>query len=293
MRRHIKPGALIADIAIYAVMIFAGIITLYPFIYVLSMSFSGSTHIIKMDVWLWPKSATAEAYRRVLESENLWTAYGNTIYYTVVGTLINVVMTVLAAYPLSRPKFFFRNHFMFFFAFTMFFGGGLIPLFILVNKLGLYNTRWAMILPTAVGVWYIIIARTYFQTIPESLFEAVTIDGGSELYILEKVVVPLSKPIIAVLTLYYAVGHWNQYFAAMVFLPSQKLQPLQLFLVDLLIQAEPNDMLDTADDIVDKAVFVAQLKYAAIIVAILPIICLYPLLQKYFIKGVMIGAIKG
>lgn len=221
MRRSSGPGALLADIVIHALVISAGVLTLYPFLYVLSMSLSGGRHVVAMDVWLWPKDLSLSSYRKVFESNDLWRSYGNTIFYTVAGTLTNVVMTVLAAYPLSRERSSFRNQFMLFFSFAMFFSGGLIPLFILLNRLGLYDTRWAMILPGAVGVWYIVISRTYLKTIPESLFEAVTIDGGSELQTLARIVVPISKPIMAVLTLYYAVDHWNEYFAALVFLPNR------------------------------------------------------------------------
>lgn len=278
---------------IVAFCIFAVIITLYPFVYVFSMSISEPIHVIAQEVWLYPMGFSLGAYKLVFENPEIWRSYYNTVWYAAVGTALNVVMTLLGGYPLSRPKFFLRNYIMFFISFTMFFSGGLIPLFILIRKLGLYNTRMALVLPTAVSAWYIIIARTFFRsTIHESLHESAIIDGAGEFRILMQIVIPLSKPIIAVLALFYAVTHWNSYFAALIFLPSKELQPLQLYLVRVLIQAS-EELLGNMDTGLSRTSYAMQLKYATIIVAVLPIVCVYPFLQRYFVKGVMIGALKG
>lgn len=283
---------LIFDSLIYFILIFAVLITLYPFIYVISMSISDPEHVLRQDIFLLPKGLSLGAYKLVFENPDVWRSYYNTVWYTVVGTSINIFMTVIAAYPLSRRNLFGRNFFMFFITFTMFFSGGLIPSFLLVRSLGLYNTRWAMVIPGAVSAWYIIITRTYFQSsIPDSLIEAAKIDGCNDISILFRIVLPLSAPIIAVLALFYAVGHWNSFFNALIYLPDKNLQPLQIYLVRVLIQASPELLGQMQDEFARSAYFI-QLKYAVIIVTILPIICVYPFLQKYFVKGVMIGAIK-
>lgn len=284
-------GERIVDIIIILIMCFVVFITLYPFIYVLSMSISDPIYAIQNKVWFLPKGLSTAAYKMCFENETIWRSYYNTIWYTVVGTAINIFMTILAAFPLSRKKFVCKNQIMFFITFTMFFGGGLIPSFLLIKKLGLYNTRWALILPSAVSAYYIIIARTYFTTIPESLAESAKLDGANDITILFRIFLPLAKPIIAVLTLYYAVGHWNSYFSALIYLPNEKLQPLQLYLVKILIENQ-QDMMQGMTDQFERTLQAVQLKYAAIIVSILPIICVYPFLQKYFVQGVMIGAIK-
>jgi putative aldouronate transport system permease protein len=294
-RRRIREAAgdRIFLLVVQACCVFAVIITLYPFVYVLSMSISDPIAVISQSVWLWPKGFSLGSYRMVFENPEVFRAYLNTIWYVVVGTGINVVMTILAAYPLSRPHFVLRGPFMLFIAFTMFFSGGLIPLFILIRQLGLYNTRWAVILPVAVQAWYIIIARTFFTSnIPESLHESARLDGAGEGAILLRIILPLSTPIVAVLALFYAVGHWNSYFYAMIFLPNKNLQPLQLYLVRVLTQFS-EELVGQLGPGIERTSYAQQLKFAVIIVAILPIICVYPFLQKYFVQGVMIGAIKG
>jgi len=272
---------------------FAIVITLYPFVYVLSMYISNPRHVLDQSVWLYPKGLSVKAYRIVLSNPEIWRSYYNTVWYATVGTILNLILTITSAYALSRPKFFLRKHIMLFIAFTMFFSGGLIPLFIIVRKLGIYNTRLAMILPTAVSAWNLIIARTFLSTnVPETMHESAFMDGAGELQILVRIYLPLSKPIIAVLALYYAVGHWNAYFNALIFLPNRDLQPLQLYLVRILTQYS-NELVGDINITIDRSAYGVQLKYAAIIFTILPIICVYPFLQKYFVKGVMIGALKG
>lgn len=289
-----SAGEITTDVVIRVLLCIAMLITLYPFIYVLSMSISDPKAVLAQEIWLFPKGFSLRAYGMVFENPGVGQAYYNTLWYTIVGTAINVLMTVIGAYPLSRKEFFARGFFMIFIAITMFFSGGLVPLFILINKLGIYNTRWAMVLPGAVSAWNLIIARVYFQTaIPDSLPESAKIDGCNDIGILFKIVLPLSMPIIAVIGLFCAVGFWNSYFPALLYLPDVKLQPITVLLQRILIQ---NDTARTigvmSEGQVARLMYGMQLKYAIIIVTILPIICVYPFLQKYFVKGVMIGAIK-
>jgi putative aldouronate transport system permease protein len=275
-----------------AILLLAVIATLYPFIYVLSMSISDPFEVLNKTVFLWPKGFSLGSYQVLLENKSIWQSYMNTLWYTAVGTAISLVMTVLIAYPLSKGTFLLRGPLMVFITITMFFGGGMIPSFILVSQLHLYNTRWAIVLPVAISTWNTIIARTYFQGLPESLSESARIDGANDFRILASIVIPLSMPIIAVLTLFYAVGQWNSYFPALLYLADPKLHPLQLFLMRVLIQMRYE--LATALQVgVFRAVQVEQLKYATIVVTVLPILCIYPFIQKYFVKGVLIGALKG
>jgi len=280
----------------YAVTIFVLIITLYPFVYVLSMSFSSPNNVITQSVWLLPKGFSVSSYKVIFGDKAVWRSYYNTIWYVVVGTSINVVMTILAAYPLSKTKFFLKNYIMGFIAFTMFFSGGLIPSFININELGLFNTRWTIVLPSAVSAWYIIIARTFFKSLPESLFESATIDGATESQILIRIALPLSAPIISVLVLFYAIARWNEYFSALLYLTNKDLQPLQLYLKRVLLENSLEYRMDNIsfDPTNISSIGISeQIKYSLIIVATLPVICVYPFLQKYFVKGMMIGAIKG
>ncbi|MFK7693649.1 carbohydrate ABC transporter permease [Paenibacillus sp. HJGM_3] len=288
-RRHRTLS--VSDILIYLVMIFVIIITLYPFVYVLSMSISDPRYVLADTIWLYPKGFSLESYKKVFENEEIWTAYYNTVFYTVVGTALNILFTMLAAYPLSRRTFFARNPIMVIIVITMFFGGGLIPSFLLIKELGLYNTRWAVLLPGLTSAFYIIITRTFFQSIPDSLTESAKIDGANDIGILMRIIIPLSKPILAVLSLFYAVGHWNSYVSAMIYLPNPKLQPMSLYLMKILVQNN-DSMMEGMTDQIDRALFAAQLKYAIIIVTILPILLIYPFLQRFFVKGVMIGSLK-
>ena len=266
-------------------------VTLYPFIFIASSSISDAGAVTRMEVWLFPKGINFNAYIRVFGDEQLWVSYRNTIWYVGVGTAINLVMTTLLAYPLSRRKFQGRRFLMIAITFTMFFSGGMIPSFILVRSLGMINTRWAIVIPTAISTYYLIITRTFFETIPESMHEMATIDGAGEFRIFLQMFLPLSMPILATLVLFYAVGHWNAYFIPMLYLSRERLYPLQIFLRKILLMYEANDlMLDLQIDARDIS---RTIRYATIMISTLPIICVYPFLQKYFVKGVMIGAIKG
>lgn len=266
-------------------------ITLYPFLYVISMSLSAPIHVMRQDIWLLPRGITFSAYARVLSESGLWRAYGNTIFYTVVGTALNVIMTVMLAYPLSKRTFWGRRSISVFVNLTMFFNAGMIPNFLLIQALGLYNNRLVMIIPGAISVYNMIIARTFFSGIPASLEESASLDGANNVTVLMRIIIPVSLPVMAVLTLFYAVSHWNTYFTALLYLPDQAKQPLQMFLVRLLVQNQQL-MADGAGDALQQAVAATQIKYATIVVVILPILCVYPFLQKYFVQGVMVGAIK-
>ena len=278
---------------VYFFMILAFVITLYPIIYVLSMSISSPEYVYRLEVFLFPKGFSLGSYKYLFEKGAIIQYYGNTIFYTFFGTIFSMVLTVLAGYVVAQKEFSGRHIVMLIFMVTMFFSGGMIPSFLLVRNLGMYDTRWAMIIPGAVGTYYIILARTFFMSLPQSLFEAARIDGADDPQILTKLVLPLSLPIISVLILYYAVGKWNSYFNALLYVPSKRLQPLQLYLVNLLVQnnADINQTLGS-DELNERGMTMLQLKYTAIIISILPIMCVYPFLQKYFVKGVMIGAIK-
>ena len=284
------------DIAVYSIVVLAFIVTLYPILFVFFMSISTPQAVYFNEIIFLPDGVYLQAYKEVLEKAELWRYYYNTIWIVVVGTLLNLAMTLCTGYVLSRRDFRFRNYVMGFIVFTMFFSGGLVPFFIQVRRLGLINTRWALVLPFALSVWYVIICRTYLQSsIPESLHEAATIDGATKFQILARIILPLSKPVLAVVALWCAVGFWNSYFWALVFVPDPSKQPIQIFLMKVLVSGYITDISLAADgfDAVKKMGVGEQLKYVVIVITILPILCVYPFLQKYFIKGVMIGSIKG
>lgn len=272
-------------------------IFIWPLWFVVIASISNPNEVWNGNVVLLPKGFTLEAYKAVLEYKSIWIGYRNTIFYTGVGTLINVFMTVCAAYPLSRKDFAPRHFFMLMFMLTMYFGGGMIPSFLVVSKLGMIDTVWALLIPGAISTYNMIITRTYFMnSIPSSLKDAADLDGANALQYLLKVVLPLSKPILAVIALYYAVGHWNNYFSALMYINDTDLMPLQSFMRDLLISSKLTlgDMggLDAAASEA-KMQLSQTLKYSSIIVSTVPVLCIYPMVQKYFVKGVMVGAVKG
>lgn len=271
------------------------IIVLYPLVFVTIASISNQELVIRGEVWLWPKEITFVGYERVLGNSEILRGYMNTILYTVTGTALNLVMTIAAAYPLSRRDFLGRNVFTALIVFTMFFSGGMIPTYLLIKKLGMLNTFWVMIIPSALSVWNIIIMRTFFQNgIPNDIQEAAAIDGSSNMSTLIRIVLPLSMPVIAVMILFYSIGHWNAYFQALIYLSDRAKYPLQLFLREILVQGQMQEMVDVSDDSLLRSLMDAEaIKYAAVLVANLPVLMLYPFLQKYFVKGVMIGAIKG
>jgi multiple sugar transport system permease protein/putative aldouronate transport system permease protein len=270
------------------------LIVIYPIIYVFSASFSSPAAVISNRVFLWPVDFSLEGYKAVFKEAKVWTGYANTIYYTVLGTLINLVLSIMAAYPLSRKDFVFRGFFMFVLTFTMIFNGGMLPTYLTVKNLGMVNTRWAMLIPNAISVYNVIVMRTYYRSnISDELLEAAFLDGCSNLKFLVKMVIPLSAPISAVMIMFYAVGHWNAYFNAFLYLSNRTLFPLQLFLREILVMNElPADVYDPTMAAAKQGL-ADLLKYSLIIVASLPIWCVYPFVQKHFVKGIMIGSIKG
>lgn len=269
-------------------------VALYPLVYTMSMSISGPEHIAVNDIWLLPKGFSLGAYKLVFNDTEIWGTYYNTIWYTVVGTVLSVVLTVLSAYPLSRKRFFLRKKLMMFVMITMYFSGGLIPQFLLITSLGLYDSRWACIFPYLISAWNLIVCRSYFESIPDTIEEAASIDGASQYRTLFSIYLPLCMPIVAVMTLFYAVGQWNAYFAAMMYLPDADLHPIQMYIRKILILSNTqSSMGGSTMGGFERSLTTQQLKYAVIIVAVLPILVVYPYLQKYFIKGVMVGSIKG
>lgn len=273
------------------------LIVFYPLYFLVIASVSSPDAIYSGEVWLLPKDVTLEGYRRIFADKSIVTGYLNSTIYTVVGTAISVGLILPAGYALSRKDLVGRNAFLLFFVATMFFDGGLIPRYLIVRDLGLFNTIWAMVLPNAVGVWNLIITRTFFQiTIPEELREAAAIDGASNVQFFVRVVLPLSTPIIAVMVLIHAVGNWNAFFDALIFITKEEMYPLQLVLRNILTQSEVTAnaaMLSGVTSYADQQRVTELIKFGMIIVASLPLLILYPFLQRYFVKGMMIGAIKG
>lgn len=278
-----------------AFLILVLVMVVYPLLFVASASISDPAAVVSGELWLWPKGITLNGYKKVFQNQDILRGYANTINYTLVGTAINLLMTIAAAYPLSRKNFYGRNVFMAMFVFTMFFSGGLIPTYLVVRGLGMINTFWAMVVPNAVAVWNIIIMRTFFQqSIPEEIQEAARIDGCSNVQTLLRIVLPLSAPILAVMTLFYSVGHWNAYFHALIYLTDRGKYPLQLILREILIQSNMQNLVEVSEESLVRGLMEAEaMKYAVVVVANLPVFLLYPFLQRYFVKGIVIGAIKG
>ncbi|GGD73519.1 carbohydrate ABC transporter permease [Paenibacillus nasutitermitis] len=280
----------------YTVLTLLFLIILYPLIFIVSASFSDSSAVISGEVWLWPVRPTLDGYSAVAQYSQVWTGLRNSIIYTVIGTLVNVIVTILAAYPLSRKDFYGKNLFMILFMFTTMFTGGLIPTYLVVKQLGMLDSIWAMVIPSAMSVWNVIITRTYFQmTVPDELLEAAQLDGCSDFKFLWKIVLRISGPIIAVIALYYAAANWNQYFNAMIYLKHQSLYPLQLVLKDILISNDVDSGMLSGDpeDAARREAMRVLLKYSLIVISSIPLLVLYPFVQKYFVKGVMVGSLKG
>ena len=274
------------------IMLIVIIITIYPIYYVLVASFSDPGRLVASSGLLFrPLGFHTMGYVKVFENPLILSGYKNTILYTSLGTCINVILTSIAAFVLSRKRFYLRHFFMFIITFTMFFSGGLIPTYLQVRAYGLYNTMWALILPGAVSAWNMIIMRTSFLTIPDSLEESARIDGATNLTIFLKIILPLSTAIVAIMVLFYAVAHWNSWFSAMIYLRTRSKYPLQLVLREVLI-ANMTDSMSAGESSSERQALGEVIKYAMIIVATVPILLIYPFLQKYFVKGVMVGAIK-
>ncbi|MFD2414628.1 carbohydrate ABC transporter permease [Paenibacillus rhizoplanae] len=288
-------------ISTYIYLCLALVVVLYPLIYILSASISSPQDVNSGAMWLFPKNVTLDGYKLVFENPKIWNGYLNTIIYTAVGTLLNLAVTLPAAYALSRSDFVGRQLFMGLILFTMFFSGGLVPTYLMVKNLGLINSMGALILPVAASVWNIVVARTFFQsTIPKELQEAAHIDGCTNLKLFIRIILPLSAPIIAVMALFYGVGHWNSYFPSLIYLNDEAKYPLQMVLRQILVLQEMSAETtgaaingEVAMAMNNKAETASLVKYGVIVVSTLPIVAVYPFLQRYFVQGVMIGSVKG
>lgn len=292
VKKH-KPfrltGSKCFDIIIYAIVTLLTIICFYPMVYIVAASFSDPIQLMNnRGPLLFPLGFSLGGYEMVLRNPNTWQGYQNTLFYVLIGTGINIIMTIMGAYALSRPNFFGKKFITFFIVFTMYFNGGLIPNFMLIRNLKMLNTVWALIIPGAIGTWNMLILRTSFKSIPASLEEAAIIDGANDFQVILHVLFPASQATLAVILLFYAVGHWNAWFNAMIYLPrARSLYPLQMFLREILIAS------NTIEETTEVDFSSELVKYCTIIVSTLPILCLYPFLQRYFVKGVMLGSVKG
>ncbi|MBE5788944.1 MAG: carbohydrate ABC transporter permease [Clostridiales bacterium] len=282
------------DIVIWILVILAVLVTAYPFLYVLSVSISDGAAVARGDVLLFPKGFSLDAFGMVTKYDQLWISYRNTFFYTVIGTLMNMVFTCLGAYPLSKKDFSLRRPLNFFVVFTMYFSGGLIPTYIVVTGIGLYNTPLAVILPVLVSTYNMMICRSAMSAVPQDLFENASLEGASDFYQLIHIAIPLIKPTLAVLTLYYAVARYNDFFNAMLYLGDSNLQPLQMFLRRVLILSS-SEVLQQAGT--EAAAAAAQntlkIRYVCIVLAAVPIFAITPFVQKYLVAGTMLGAVKG
>ena len=286
---------LVFDIINHTLLLLFVVIIVFPLVNIVSRSFSSTEAVVSGRVWLVPVEPTFYAYETVFKNQQVWTGYANSIFYASVGTGINLALTITAAYSLSRRDFFGRNAVMGIFVFTLLFNGGLIPTYLLVRDLGMLNTRWALLLPNAVVVYNMIVTRTFFQTqIPYELLEASQLDGCSDFRFFWSIVLPLSGPIVAVIALWYAVQHWNSYFHALLFIRNERLFPLQIVLRNILLENRVENLDQVAlEDYARREGLAQLLKYALIVVASVPVLMLYPFVQKYFVRGVMIGSLKG
>ncbi len=287
----------VVDVVAIIITALAAIVCLYPILYCVSMSLSGNDAIVKGTVWLWPEGFNLESYKLVMSDAMFWRSFGNSVVYTALGTILSLIGNLTLGYVLSRKNFVFKNILNVYILIPMMFSGGLIPTFMVIRELGLYGKIWAIVLPGAVSVWNCILAKTFFRTtIPEDLTEAAIIDGANHFQILWHIVLPLSTTIIAILALYAAVGIWNDYFSALIYLPEKTDMPLQLYLKDILSAQSNMSNLSgvlSSKDYVANYVNAQRIKYVLIVVSIIPILVVYPFVQKYFVKGVMLGSVKG
>ena len=283
------------DAMVTILLVISFVLVAYPLVYIVSASFSSGNAVMSGQVRLWPVEPTLLAYTAAFKNPNIMLGYRNSLFYTLAGVVLNLLMGMLAAFPLSRKKLFGRAVINLFFIFTLFFSGGLIPTYLLVMNLGIYNTVWAMILPGAMSVWYVILMRTYIQgSIPEELLESAELDGCSAFRLLLQMVAPLSGPILAVVALYCAVGIWSSYFDAFIYLRNSKLYPLQVILRSILIMNNISpDMLVDAREMAMRQALKNLLKYSLIVIASAPLLIMYPFVQRHFKKGIMIGSVKG
>ena len=292
--KSIKAGDKVFDIVNTLLLVFIFLIILYPLYYVVIASFSDPDLVLTGKIFLLPKGFQLDSYKKVFSNSEVMNGYMHTIMYAAVGTCINLAVTLTAGYALSRPDLRGRKGFTLFFVFTMFFGGGTVPTYMLVRNLHLINTFWAMVIPNAMSVWNLILCRNFFESnIPKELLEVSQIDGCRNDYFFFRIVLPLSKALIAVMVLFYAVGHWNSYMQPRLYLSDRSRYPLQLVLKNILISSQPDASLAGMTDRAEMYKQTEMLKYALVVVSSVPMIVLYPFVQKYFVQGVMVGSVKG
>jgi putative aldouronate transport system permease protein len=296
-RSRIREGSPVASAFIYAAVIVIGFVTLYPFYYVFIQSIADPREVIAGTVYLWPKRLFFGSFGLIVNDPRMWRAYSYTLLYVVAGTGLNLVTSVMGAYPLSVKKLWGRKVVVRLLVFTMYFSGGLIPTFILMTKVHLYNNIFAMIVPAAVSVWHIILVRTFLMTIPDEVVQSAIIDGAGHGRIMTAIMIPLSKPVLAVVAIYTIVGIWNSWFNALLYLPNAKMHPLQFYLYRVMIE-QTVDMSKISstmnlEEAMQRMMRAYQLKYSLIIFSTLPVIFTYPFFQRYFVKGVMLGSLKG
>ncbi|MDE0221216.1 MAG: carbohydrate ABC transporter permease [Spirochaetaceae bacterium] len=289
--RTATPGDRVFELVNGLLLITLAFVTLYPLYYVAIVSISHGYAVVRGEVSWWPVQVNLESYRAVLEAPYVLISYRNTVWYTVVGTIVNVALSAFCAYPLAMKFFYGRRFFTAFIVATMFFKGGLIPTYLVVRSLGLLDTMWALVLPTAIVTYYMIIMRTFFQNIPEELHDSAYLDGANDIQIFFRIALPISTPIIATMTLFYAVQHWNSFFPALIYLSDRAKYPIQLVLRSMVIEGDVSNMQVEFQD--DERIVDTTVKYAIIMVSTIPILLLYPFLQRYFVKGIMIGSLKG
>ena len=291
MVRDRSVSAKVFEAVVHIVMICVVLLTLLPVIHVISISFSSAAAISRGDVGLWPVEFSVSAYTAIFESGNVPRSFLNSVYYTALGTAINMLLTTMMAYPLSRTYLTFRKFYNVLVLITMFFSGGLIPTFLTVKNLGLYNTVWAIVLPGAISTWNLIIMRTFFMGLPAELEESAQLDGANDFTIFARIILPLSKASIATIALFYGVGHWNNWFSGMIYFKNSKSYPLQTILRSIVINSEVSDEI-TVDEVINS-ISAEGIKYSTLVVSMVPMMAVYPFIQKYFVKGVMIGSLKG
>lgn len=291
---RLSTGDKIFNVVNALIMILICIVIVYPIYYVLVASMTDPVIVNSGKPLLYPEKLYLQGYKTTLSYKPLWTAYKNTIFYTVVGTIVSLIATIPAGYTLSRKDLPGRRGLIFVFTFTMFFSGGIIPLYLTIKNLGIYNSVWAMVLPSAVSAYNLIVCRSFFESgIPDELLEAAKVDGCSDFRFFFKIAIPISTTIIAVMCLFYATAMWNQFFNALMYLQDDNKMPLQVVLRNLVLMNQANQMGSSGDSMVTKQKLAEQLKYCIVVVSAAPLLIVYPFLQKYFAKGVTIGAVKG
>ena len=293
MKIRRSVGSRVFDVCNVIFFLLLGFVMLYPLYYIAIVSVSDGQAVLTGNISFLPVDVTFSSYELVFQEQDIFVSYRNTIFYTVFGTVINLAMTVLCAYPLAQPGLPGKKVIMKFIVFTMFFSGGMIPLYLVIKRLNILNTVWSMLLPSALSTFNMIVTRTFFTGLPHSLWESANLDGANEFQILWKIILPLSKPIIATMILFYAVGHWNAYFDAMLYLSKKQLYPLQIILRNLVVSGQIDSATTASGGGGDFLAIDTTVKYATVMVATVPILMIYPFVQKYFVKGVMVGSLKG